>query len=264
MIPRNTNSLSLSNFPQMRYILEATCVVIGAFIGSRLDVVSRVEGLSMYPLMTPGDKLLHVPLWLHPACWRRHTVPTPRGAESDESAGWSFLQGRVVLVQVRENITVCKRVLGVSNNPSVRAKWENSHFSQLEWEEGKNEELRDVENNLGDDEIAVGNVSLQKSAPPLPEQPCPIPLTIADDGRSAAEAIGMERAAQVEQQVQHWRRSEEWDWCLEQATPQTEAWIWVEGDNSSNSFDSRHVGALPLDCVRSIVVAKLWPSLAIL
>jgi hypothetical protein len=37
------------------------------------------------------------------------------------------------------------------------------------------------------------------------------------------------------------------------------AHCWVEGDNSSNSNDSNHYGAVPCSNVAGTVVAKIWP-----
>ncbi|XP_004519204.1 mitochondrial inner membrane protease subunit 1 [Ceratitis capitata] len=35
--------------------------------------------------------------------------------------------------------------------------------------------------------------------------------------------------------------------------------IWIEGDNSENSADSRYYGPIPLGLVKSRVVCRLWP-----
>ena len=35
--------------------------------------------------------------------------------------------------------------------------------------------------------------------------------------------------------------------------------VWVEGDNSTESRDSRNYGPVPLGLVRGRVVAKVWP-----
>ncbi|XP_011203279.2 mitochondrial inner membrane protease subunit 1 [Bactrocera dorsalis] len=36
-------------------------------------------------------------------------------------------------------------------------------------------------------------------------------------------------------------------------------YIWIEGDNSENSSDSRYYGPIPLGLVKSRVVCRLWP-----
>lgn len=36
--------------------------------------------------------------------------------------------------------------------------------------------------------------------------------------------------------------------------------VWLEGDNSSNSADSRAYGPVPLGLVRSRVVCRVWPA----
>ncbi|XP_067635935.1 mitochondrial inner membrane protease subunit 1 [Eurosta solidaginis] len=35
--------------------------------------------------------------------------------------------------------------------------------------------------------------------------------------------------------------------------------IWIEGDNSANSSDSRYYGPIPIGLVKSRVVCRLWP-----
>lgn len=36
-------------------------------------------------------------------------------------------------------------------------------------------------------------------------------------------------------------------------------YVWIEGDNKSNSSDSRYYGPLPLGLIRSRVVCRIWP-----
>ncbi|XP_011177090.1 mitochondrial inner membrane protease subunit 1 [Zeugodacus cucurbitae] len=36
-------------------------------------------------------------------------------------------------------------------------------------------------------------------------------------------------------------------------------YVWIEGDNSENSSDSRYYGPIPLGLVKSRVVCRLWP-----
>ena len=239
----------------MRYAMELGCVVVGAYFGSKLDVVSRVDGLSMYPRLEPNDRLFHIPWRLHPSSWRwRSLGGTESGRRPEEAeAGsadqhiatpWSYLLGRVVLVQVGDTMTVCKRVIGITDDPSVKKGWDRPEFAT------GSPELRPT-NHHGTEkpqQVVAGETQNCDDAVAADED------EINDDQRAAAEAAGLESIA--------CRRSAEWDWCLQKETPGTAAWVWVEGDNSANSFDSRHVGALPLDCVRSIVLAKIWPSLS--
>ncbi|KAL7744642.1 hypothetical protein ACLKA6_017149 [Drosophila palustris] len=35
--------------------------------------------------------------------------------------------------------------------------------------------------------------------------------------------------------------------------------VWIEGDNKSNSSDSRYYGPIPLGLIRSRVVCRIWP-----
>lgn len=36
-------------------------------------------------------------------------------------------------------------------------------------------------------------------------------------------------------------------------------YVWLEGDNSNNSTDSRSYGAVPLGLIRSKALCKIWP-----
>ena len=38
-----------------------------------------------------------------------------------------------------------------------------------------------------------------------------------------------------------------------------EGQVWVEGDNSTGSKDSRHYGPIPLGLLRGKVVGRMWP-----
>lgn len=54
-------------------------------------------------------------------------------------------------------------------------------------------------------------------------------------------------------------RSLAWESSREAAREPT-AWMWLEGDNQINSMDSRHCGAVPLECLRGRVVATFYPK----
>lgn len=40
---------------------------------------------------------------------------------------------------------------------------------------------------------------------------------------------------------------------------QPQGWLWLEGDNAPESMDSRHCGAVPVDCLRGRVLASPFP-----
>lgn len=54
-------------------------------------------------------------------------------------------------------------------------------------------------------------------------------------------------------------RSTIWDRCRDDVPTDKGFWVWVEGDNSWRSFDSRNVGALHSSCLTSMPVAVVWP-----
>lgn len=53
-------------------------------------------------------------------------------------------------------------------------------------------------------------------------------------------------------------RSHDWQACIDRV-PSPSAWLWLEGDNTSDSFDSRNCGPIPLECLRGKVVSTLYP-----
>lgn len=63
-------------------------------------------------------------------------------------------------------------------------------------------------------------------------------------------------------------RRTDWDVCRDEvptsrwldSPARPERWVWVEGDNAEDSFDSRSVGFVPLACVRDVVLGRMWPS----
>lgn len=36
-------------------------------------------------------------------------------------------------------------------------------------------------------------------------------------------------------------------------------YVWIEGDNQTNSSDSRYYGPIPLGLIRSRAIARIWP-----
>nr|CCC93617.1 putative mitochondrial inner membrane signal peptidase [Trypanosoma congolense IL3000] len=59
-------------------------------------------------------------------------------------------------------------------------------------------------------------------------------------------------------------RSHQWDECLERTGGNSTQWLWLEGDNPTESFDSRHTGAMPVECLRGRVLLRVWPTVGCL
>lgn len=78
------------------------------------------------------------------------------------------------------------------------------------------------------------------------------PAALGDD-------FGQEDTAWYEQ-LSRSVRSGDWDQCIDRVT-QPKAWMWLEGDNPDNSFDSRACGAVPVECLRGRVFAAVWPRI---
>ena len=150
-------------------------VGIGGLIGYNIDVLSVVDGVSMYPTLEPNQRLLHMPRWLRELYSPIHI-------------------GDVVLVDVDTNVTVCKRVVGMGGFEEKMA-WERDYFTEEEMD--------------------------------------------------------------FDAQKRH--RSEAWSPCQHRYV-NSATWLWLEGDNSFNSFDSRETGAVPIECVKGAVVGIVWPT----
>lgn len=147
---------------------------VGAAVGYNINALSVVEGVSMYPTLEPGQRLLHAPLWVK-------ELFSPLSA------------GDVVLARVDPSTTVCKRVVAVGT-PDQRLQWEDVRFTD--------------------------------------------------------EETGFDSARRF--------MNEAWAPC-QHAHPNSSTWLWLEGDNSANSFDSREAGAVPVECVKGVVAAVVWP-----
>ncbi|RNF23026.1 mitochondrial inner membrane signal peptidase protein [Trypanosoma conorhini] len=87
-----------------------------------------------------------------------------------------------------------------------------------------------------------------------PEQ---VPLLETD---AAPEELRAAYEARIYNSVAEYARSHDWDACLERVE-RPSAWLWLEGDNPAESFDSRHAGAMPVECLRGLVLLKVWPSI---
>ncbi|ESS70125.1 mitochondrial inner membrane signal peptidase [Trypanosoma cruzi Dm28c] len=87
--------------------------------------------------------------------------------------------------------------------------------------------------------------------------PDKIPL-LETDGNS--EELRAEREARIYDSLAEYARARDWDDCLDRVD-RPSAWLWLEGDNPNESFDSRHAGGMPLECLRGLVLLKAWPSI---
>lgn len=197
---------------------DAAFFAVGSWIGWQLDVIAKVEGVSMEPTLHPGDRLLHVP----PAVW--HAVRS-----------WSrrstSLQGAVVIVEVSDSVKVCKRVTRVA---ASTAEADAMHCEVFQW---------------ADDVYAQSLSDEAAEAGPLQ----------GGDASIASSSSDPVTDQQVLVDERPFRRRD-WDWCIDRcADSRDEKWLWLEGDNPGESFDSRQVGMVCESCVRGVVLATLWP-----
>lgn len=251
--------------------------VVGFAAGWQLDLTCVVSGPSMLPTLQPGDRLLQVPYrcwslstWLRSSSRRRSKQQEKENHTSEEhNAGddeaVASLVSRVVVVRVSEEVSVCKRVVKTTRNANEAVAWHMAALNSNAEEEGSvlyaedlddfRHESRDDDDDDDDGPIRGDNLQTTDAEAALDSHD-----DVRNEGevcRSAQEAASMEFNAAAASRVT--LPSSEWDSCIQQHARSTSAWLWLEGDNPSDSLDSRQAGAVPVECLRSVVVARWWP-----
>lgn len=176
----------------------------------------------MMPTLSPQDRLLHVPYSL----WCR-TQQIRHWGTGDISTP-HHLEGRVVTILVGEQNVVCKRVHRIVTNTT---------------------EVDDVHQQLfqSNDTLPYYAVAHEYDEDP--------------DASSISQAELDDRIAKEHYTDQRPFRRTDWDACRKgDGSSPAKGWVWVEGDNAADSFDSRSVGFVPVDCIRDVVLGRLWPS----
>ncbi|KEG12195.1 mitochondrial inner membrane signal peptidase [Trypanosoma grayi] len=79
------------------------------------------------------------------------------------------------------------------------------------------------------------------------------------DSADASPEARAEQEAYVYSSLAAYTRARDWDACIDRVEHPS-GWLWLEGDNPRESFDSRNTGAVPLECLRGLVLLKMWPS----
>ncbi|CAC9548573.1 mitochondrial inner membrane signal peptidase [Leishmania donovani] len=133
----------------------------------------------------------------------------------------------VVVVKVSDDLSVCKRVVKCTSSRAQAEEWGKEHYVEVM---------------------------------PAPYSP-PVPQHMNGDDEDSTEmdsAANSERAY-FDYVARNTVRSKDWDSCIDRI-PNPSQWIWLEGDNKSESFDSRRCGPVPVECIRGLVLASIWPS----
>eukprot|EP00758_Cryptobia_borreli_P015679 Tbor_TRINITY_DN6044_c0_g5::TRINITY_DN6044_c0_g5_i1::g.11366::m.11366 len=247
-----------------RLAADIVSVVVGGYIGYyHINIISRVDGLSMYPTLKPDERIIHVPLWLWGAChrWSPYYLLGVPGARDG-----GLREGDIVIVRVKPSVNVCKRVTRVTAACGrVEAElWEREVFL------GAYEaSCIPGEEYAWCDELE-GEYTDMVTSDTVCEQDMGEYVSHGDEEGKGTDVIrhedsnerGVCVSSNVEQADHRRRRNTDWDSCRN--SPVTDGqWLWLSGDNISVSFDSRHSGAVPVECLQGVVVGRIWPINAI-
>nr|CCM19373.1 mitochondrial inner membrane signal peptidase,putative,serine peptidase clan SF, family S26B, putative [Leishmania guyanensis] len=165
-------------------------------------------------------------------------VPTLQPGEYILFVPYTFLQIRrwfnapmvnlsdVVVVKVSDDLSVCKRVVRCTTSRAQADEWGRDHYVEV---------------------VPVPYCT------PVAED------TNGDAGSTDEDALDNHEQAYFDYVSRNTVRSKDWDSCIDRI-PNPSQWIWLEGDNQQESFDSRRCGPVPVECVRGLVLASIWPS----
>lgn len=206
---------------------DACWCALGALIGYNADVTSKVEGSSMEPTLSPGDRILHAPSWLLPqSMWRI---------------------GSVVVAQVSRDIKVCKRIKHMGTTAQHVEQLAEVHWACRE----DQQPCASLSSSIADEsEQVCSTYSLEKP----------------ENGVESGRALSLNRNAFLEEDgdgtpVEFKLRNGEWDMCRDKFGESSRLWVWLEGDNASSSFDSRSTGAVPVECISQLVILKWYKNI---
>lgn len=198
------------------------------------DVTVTLNGNSMSPTLASGERVLLIPSYI--LRLRHDLFPQYFSTIVEE--------GDVIIVRISANQLVCKRVKKIWTNKSAMIEWEQERFSspeeylhQVEAYDDAHFHIPSKETCKVNDSSAASNVpsTAKTELPPLPTKPF---------------------------------RAFQWDPIRDAASStvdrQSNQWIWLEGDNHAESFDSRKAGSLPATAVYGKVIAVLTPKLRLL
>ncbi|KAG5489899.1 hypothetical protein JKF63_00016 [Porcisia hertigi] len=132
----------------------------------------------------------------------------------------------VVVVKVSDSLSVCKRVVKCTSSRAQAEEWGKDHYVDL--------------------------------VPPPYGAPVVQHTNACDVPSASMDTISRSEHAYFDYVSRHAVRSKDWDACIDRV-PNPSAWVWLEGDNKSESFDSRRCGPVPVECIRGLVLASIWP-----
>ncbi|KAG5463848.1 hypothetical protein LSCM1_00020 [Leishmania martiniquensis] len=133
----------------------------------------------------------------------------------------------VVVVKVSDELSVCKRVVKWTSSRAQAEAWGKDHYVDI--------------------------------VPPMYSAPAKLNHSGDDNGSPENDSVEASERAYFDYVSQTAVRSKEWDACMDRV-PNPSQWVWLEGDNKPASFDSRRCGPVPVECVRGLVLASIWPS----
>ena len=225
------------------YARNVSFFVIGFVGGWQLDLTCVVSGPSMMPTLAPGDRLLQLPYQWWSLCQRR-LRGGGGGCEDD-------LLTRIVVARVSEDISVCKRVTRLTHDANEALRW---HMEALQRPVSPLyvEDLDAYPSHDDGEELEASSNNPSTVFAPATSSAGSNP---GDYHHSEQEAVAWEDSTRTATSLP----SNEWDWCIHSHQQSTKQWLWLEGDNASDSLDSRQAGAIPVECLRAVIVGRWWP-----
>ncbi|KAH9582266.1 Peptidase S24/S26A/S26B/S26C [Trypanosoma melophagium] len=193
--------------------------LLGGIIGWNCDVSCYVQGRSMFPTLAPGDYVLFFPYAVLNLMQSFFSQPLVK-------------EGDVVVVRISPELTVCKRVTRLTTDRTIAQQWNDAQFTEI-----APEYIPPLTSNVTQQEQEQQHEQTEELLEEQEQE---------------------EREAAARNTLAAYARAHDWDECLDRVDHPA-AWMWLEGDNPPESFDSRHTGAIPLECLRGLVLIKLWP-----
>lgn len=208
-----------------------TSFLIGAGIGwFYQDWSTKLNGNSMVPTLESGERVLLVPSYVLKA--RHYLFPHFFPSVVQE--------GDIVVARISKTLVVCKRIVEIWNSTSEMEEDEHNKFSSPE----ENQQLFNA--------YAEYFASLQKEETEHHES--------FPQGNKASDISAKPQFPLSQKSL----RTSQWDEARQlhtnKNTNNLQQWMWLEGDNKANSFDSRKAGCIPMHSLHGKVIGVIYPN----
>lgn len=194
------------------------------------DCSTKLSGNSMVPALESGERILLLPSYLLKA--RHYFFPYFFPSIVQE--------GDIVVARISKTLVVCKRVVKIWNSTSEMKEEEHDKFSSPEENQQLFDAYKEYFASLQEEETEnQDSIPHDKKTSVLPTKP-QSPL------------------------LQKVVRSSQWDevrnFSTNQDTNDQQQWMWLEGDNKADSFDSRKAGSIPMHSIQGKAIGVIYPK----